>query len=219
MDYDNYVLHEANDLAWTNQKEKECARVYAFITGPCRSPLTLEEFKKIYYNEKEDKKGLRYIANMFMSIFNSRKATAGTGHEMAINRMHDDTGIVLLKRVWVDKDGNIHAKKPKRGHVHKVDGLIPTSTNRDNISDMYLISAKTNLRERWQQDTGLASKSKGLIMLTREILTDTMISNIACHNGISVYPNAPRTSNAWSYAKYLEQMKLAQKGLRDGAPQ
>ena len=217
MDYDHYVLHEANVLAWTNQKEKECARAYAFITGPCRSPLTFEEFKKVYYNEKEDKKGLRYIANMFMSIFQSRRAAAGTGHETAITRIHEDAGIVFLKQVWVDKDGNIHAKKPKKIHAHKVDGLVPTSSNRKNVSEMYLISKKTTLRERWQQD--LAIKSKGLILLTRETLTETTISNIACHNGIAVYPNAPITSKAWSYTKYLEQMKLAQKGLRDGAPQ
>lgn len=215
MNYDNYVLTEANVAAWTLQKEKECARAYAFISGPCRSPLSYEEFKQVYYNEKEDKKGLRYIANMFMSIFQSRKATAGTGHEMAINKMHDDTGLVVLKQVWVDKEGNIHEKKKKGVHTHKVDGLIPTSGNRQNVSDMYIISAKTNLRERWQQDTALASKCKGLIVLTRETLTDTTLDNIANHNGVAVYPNAPITSKAWSYAKYLEEMKLVQKGLGD----
>lgn len=216
MNYDNYVLTEANVTAWNLQKEKECARAYAFISGPCRSPLTYEDFKQVYYNEKEDKKGLRYIANMFMSIFNSRKATAGSGHEMAINRIHDDTGLVVLKQVWVDKDGVIHEKKPKGVHTHKVDGLIPTSANRQNVSDMYMISAKTKLRERWQQDTALASKCKGLIILTRETLNETTLDNIASHNGVAVYPNAPATSKAWSYSKYLNEMKLAQKSLRDG---
>jgi hypothetical protein len=48
---------------------------------------TIEDFKKVFYNSNEDKKGLIYICNMFMSLFQARKANAGNAFEKYIETL------------------------------------------------------------------------------------------------------------------------------------
>lgn len=205
---DAYIQIEAMRSAWEAQKEKECERAYQFCIKYLKTPLTKEAFREVWYSEdKVDKKGEKHLANMCMSIFQSRKSTAGSGFENAIYLKHKELGIEIIKQAWVDKDGNIYKKNPKIISVHKVDGLIPTSQNRKRVDDMYILSIKTTSRERYRQGIDLVGKCKGYLFLTRETPDKTKILNIVGYGITLVYPYATNTDNVWSYESYFQKMK------------
>lgn len=205
---DDYIKFEATHTAWETQKNREAERAYAFCKNILKSPLTFDEFRNVWYSEKKvDKTGKNHLANMCMSIFQSRKTTAGKGFEDAIYQKHKDFGIEIIRQAWVDKDGNIYNKNPKIISVHKVDGLIPTSANRMNTHDMYILSIKTTSRERYRQGIDLIPKCKGYIFLTRETPDKTKIQNIVGYGMILVYPHAITTDSIWSYESYFEHIK------------
>lgn len=205
---DSYIQTEAMRLNWEIQKEKECERAYQFCVEYLKSPLSKDEFSKVWYSEnKVDKTGKKHLANMCMSIFQSRKSTAGKGFEQAIYLKHKEVGIPIIEQAWVDKDGNIYSKNPNIISVHKVDGLIPTSENRKTVHDMYILSIKTTSRERYRQGLDLIPKCKGYIFLTREIPDKTKTKNIIGYGIILVYPFAITTDTVWSYESYFQKIK------------
>jgi hypothetical protein len=147
-----------------------------------------------------------------MSIFQSRKANAGNGLERTIEKIHTEKGIHALYQKWVDSDGNIYDKKPKKAGVHKMDALIPTNKEITNTSDMYVVSMKTTLRERFRQDLDGCPKCKKVIFLTRETLLRSQIDMISGYNCIVVYPFAENTEHTWSFDKYFSEIKSLQNG-------
>lgn len=205
---DEYIKTESTRTAWNAEKRKELERAYSFCKTILKTPLTLEEFSEVWYSEnKKDKKGKHHLANMCMSIFQSRKANAGKGFEDVIYNKHKELGIEIIDQAWVDKDGNIYKKNPKIISVHKVDGLIPTSSNRTTTHDMYILSIKTTSRERYRQGIDLINKCKGYIFLTRETPDKTKIQNIVGYGIILVYPHATTTESIWSYESYFQNIK------------
>jgi EcoRII C terminal len=204
---DDYILFGAGKQDWEIQKERECKRAYEFSVRMLKSPLTYEEFKSCWYSEHDDKKGVKHLANMCMSIFQSRKATAGASFESSIYSSHAKCKIEVIKQAYVDSEGNVYIKKPKRKDLHKVDALIPTTENRESLEDMYVLSMKTTSRERWRQDVDLVSKCKGVIFLTKEKPDKAKIESITGYGMKLVYPNADISEHVWSYQLYFEKIK------------
>lgn len=203
---DNYILSYSN---WEEQKKEELERAFTFSKDVLKSPLTKEEFSKVWYSEHDDKKGKHHLANMCMSIFQSRKSRAGNQLELAIKTKHDELGLKVYNQVWVDCDGNVTEKKPKKS-CHKIDTLIPANFTTMKLSDMILISKKTTLRERYRQDLDFVGKCKKVIFLTKEIPDKTKIDTIIGYGCIIVYPNAVDSENCWSYEKYFSEIKKFQ---------
>jgi hypothetical protein len=207
---DNYFKNDATKDAWDLHKQKECFRAYEFCKTRLKTPLSLDEFKEVWYSEHTDKKGINHLANMLMSIFQSRKAAAGKTFETAIYNKHNEHGITILNQKYVDKDGNIYNKKPTKISVHKVDGLIPIGGNSGSICDMFVITIKTTIRERVRQDNEHAKLCKRLILLTREMLTETQVANLIGYGYTCVFPFAENTEFTWSYDKYFSEIKRLQ---------
>jgi len=208
---DSIIIASMKD-EWTQQKKDECKRAYDTCVRLLKTPISYEEFRTVWYDESEDKKGVAHIANMCMSIFQSRKANAGNGLERTIEKIHTEKGIHALYQKWVDSDGNIYDKKPKKAGVHKMDALIPTNKEITNTSDMYVVSMKTTLRERFRQDLDGCPKCKKVIFLTRETLLRSQIDMISGYNCIVVYPFAENTEHTWSFDKYFSEIKSLQNG-------
>ena len=212
---DKYFKEDATKDAWEHQKVDELNRAYKFCKDRLNTPLTFEEFSKIWYSENTDKKGVHHLANMCMSIFQSRKARAGSTFENALKIQHTEHDIKVLYQVWVDDKGNIYLKKPKKISVHKVDGLIPLGLNQTNIKDMFVISNKTTIRERYRQDSPHLNDCKRVILFTREELSAIQVENLVGYGYTVVYPYAPDSENTWSYDKYFSEIKRLQNGVCD----
>ena len=190
---------------WEDLQEKEVMRVYQFTKDKLKMPLNLEEFREVWYSEKEDKKGVKFLYNMFMSISQARKSSAGRTFEKTIEKIHSDNGIITLNQKWVDSDGLIYDDKPKKS-VHKHDCLIPFG-NSNNICDMIVVSKKTSLRERFRQDLDSTTSCKKVIFITRETPSSGAIKSIIGYNCVLVYPHAPLTDSTWSCEEYILRMK------------
>ena len=202
---DNFIKNEATLICWKELQEKEVQRAYQTLIELLRTPLTIDEFRKVWYSENDDKKGIKHVANMCMSMFQARKSIAGNSFEKAIEKIHLENGIVVYNQSWVDDDGEIYKKKPSKS-VHKHDCLIPFGTS-NNIKDMIVISKKTTLRERFREDLDSNKKCKCVIFLTRETPSNGAVQTITGYNCILVYPNAELTEHTWSYDQYILRMK------------
>jgi hypothetical protein len=203
---DDYVLES---LQWDAYKKKECERAYNFCVQTLHITMTEDEFSSIWYSEDSDKSGKSHLANMCMSIFQSRKSVVGKHFEDLINLKHKELNILYYQQVWIDSDGTLCTKKPTKS-CHKIDCLIPPNSTTMTINDMYLISKKTTLRERYRQDLDFVGKCKGVIFLTKEIPDKTKIQTILGYGCIVVYPHAPDTEKVWSYEKYFSEIKKFQ---------
>lgn len=201
---DEYIKNATKE-AWEIQKKEEVERAYRLCVRKLKTPLTIEEFEEVWYSEHDDKHGSEHVANMCMSMFQSRKANAGSGFERSIYDCLGKLGIEVIPQALVDKDGNIYSKKPKSISVDKVDGLIPTSDNRKTIHDMYVLSMKTTSRERYTQGFHLISKCKGYVFLTRETPEASKIQTITGKGAILVYPDATTTETVWSYSSFFQK--------------
>jgi len=203
---DEYILSFSD---WESQKKEECARAYMFCKDILQSPLSEKEFERVWYSEHSDKQGKRHLANMCMSIFQSRKARAGQSFELAIAKQHADLGIHVYNQIYIDCDGNFTTKKPKTS-CHKIDTLVPPDLECQDMSQMYVLSKKTTLRERYRQDLDLVGKCKAVIFLTKEIPEQKKIDTIVGYRCILVYPNASDSEYVWSYEKYFSEIKKFQ---------
>jgi hypothetical protein len=195
-------------IVWEELKKKELMRAFEFCQTILKSPLTFEEFETVWYDEHNDKKGLKHLSNMCMSIFQARKASAGNSFEKYVELILTKANIHILKQTHVDDSGKIYRKKPTTSS-HKVDYIIQYVLS-DNISDSVIISAKKTFRERWRQDLCHIDKCKKLIYLTNETPNDTLIDSIVGYNTIIVFPEATLTSNIWTFDEFISRMKQFQ---------
>ena len=88
---------------WEELKKKELVRAFEFCQTILKSPLTLEEFETVWYDEHNDKKGLNHLSNMCMSIFQARKASAGNSFEKYVELILTKANIQILKltsNIW-----------------------------------------------------------------------------------------------------------------------
>jgi len=159
-------MDELSKLLWQEEKEAQQQRAYKFCVDYLKTPLTYEEFGSLWYHETEDKKGKTHLANMCMSIFQTRKVNAGNSFEHALERLFEKNGIQFLKQKYVDSEGKIYDKKPKQSN-HKLDYIIPHKDS-ENIESCIVLSAKKTLKERYRQDLDLTHKCKKLIYLTHD---------------------------------------------------
>lgn len=211
---DDFIKTKATEDLWKEFKLKELLRakkiIDKLITSYIEEGKTLEAFEKIWYSQTEDKKGENHIYNLAMSCSQSRKPFAGNSFEKSIKQLHLQNNIKTFDQIWVDKDGVVYDKKPKDKSVHKHDCLIPTTKDVKSISDMFVISKKTTLRERFRQDLDSVGKCKNVIFLTRETPTKSQIETICGYKCIIVYPYAENTEQTWSYEEYVSRMKKFQ---------
>jgi hypothetical protein len=206
---DKFIKEDATKLEWEELQEKQLLRAYEFCRTNLKSPLTLDEFRHVWYSQDTDKQGKQYLANMCMSIFQARKAFAGSSSEKAIEKLHANAGIEVKYQVWVDTSGVLYEKKPKNISVHKVDGII-CQKDVTNLNDCILLSMKTSLRERYRQDLDSVGKCKAVIYLTRSTPSFIEIQTIVGYGCILVYPNATNSDSTWSYDEYISRMKKFQ---------
>jgi|688.fasta_scaffold199621_2 hypothetical protein len=206
---DLFIKEIATKEAWEELQEKQLIRAYKFAVDILKTPLTREEFKNVWYSQTSDKKGEKFLANMCMSMFQSRKASAGNSSEKAIKKMHDNADINVKYQVYCDNTGLIYDKKPNKISVHKLDAIISQGDTL-NISKCIVLSMKTTLRERYRQDLDIVGKCKKLIFLTRETPEKTKIETISGYGCILVYPYSELTDTTWSYNEYILRMKLFQ---------
>lgn len=198
-----------SELLWKEKKQRDLVRAYKFSVEYLKTPLNLEEFERVWYSENDDKKGQKNLYNMCMSIFQSRKSTAGNSFEKYLERLFEQNNIKFLLQHHVDIEGNIFKSKPKKS-VHKLDFII-TYENSKNIRDCIIVSVKTKLRERWRQDLDQKDKCIKLIYVTKEIPSSILTEQIVGYNTTLVYPNAKITENIWPIEYFISRLQHFQK--------
>jgi len=209
---DTFIEH-ATEKAWEDKKIKDAIRAKDFELKHWMSyeeieALSPEEYLRNRWYDENDKKGIHHWRNMVASAMQSAKSLTGSSFENSIMDLLEKNGIDAVGQVNIDEDGGIHTRKS----VHRIDGYISATDCPTNIKECYVLSKKTTLRERWNQDIWCVPICKGLIFLTRETPNQSTISSIKDHKSVVVYPNAPITENTWSYTEFLRRMKLFQQG-------
>ena len=207
---DTYIEHATED-AWYSKQLMDAKRAQQFELdhwAPYEeiAELSPEDYLKDRWYDEKDKKGVHHWRNMVASAMQSAKSLAGSSFENAVMSLMDENDVSAVGQVHIDERGDIHAKKSR----HRLDGYISATDRPSNLKDCYVLSKKTTLRERWNQDIWCAALCKGLIFLTRETPNASTIESIKNHNSIVVFPHAPITEHTWSYAEFLRRMKLFQ---------
>lgn len=213
---DTYIEH-ATEQAWHDKKIKDAIRAQNFELEHWApydeiAELTPEDYLRDRWYSEDDKKGLHHWRNMVASAMQSAKSLAGSSFEKSIMSLLEDNDIDVVGQVNIDENGNIHSRKSR----HRIDAYISAADHPTNVNDCYVLSKKTTLRERWNQDIWCAPLCKKLIILTRETPNDSTIESINFHNAVVVFPHAPITEHTWSYTEFLRRMKLFQQGSTDG---
>lgn len=207
---DTFIEH-ATEQAWYDKQIQDAKRAQKYELEHWASyddiaKLTPEEYLKTRWYDENDKKGLHHMRNMVASAMQSAKSKAGSSFENSVMTLLEENGIDAVGQVHIDEKGDIHTRKSR----HRIDGYISTTDRPSNLRDCYVLSKKTTLRERWNQDIWCAPLCKGLIFLTREIPNNSTIESIKQHKAIVVFPNALITEYSWSYTEFLRRMKLFQ---------
>ena len=213
---DHFMMEESETL-WKEFQEKELQRAKKvfdkILSEYIEKNQTIEAFKKIWYSQLTDKKGESHLYNLVMSCSQTRKQYTGKTFENTIYQLHKINQIKTLNQTYVDNIGEIYKKKPKNKSVHKHDCLISNNKDITNISECYVISIKTTLRERFRQDLDSVDRCKKVIFITRDAPTKGQIDSVSGYNCILVYPKANLTENTWSYEEYVSRMKAFQQSL------
>ena len=208
---DEFILH-ATEEAWFEKQLKDAHRAKQWELDHHKTYEELaamndEEYLASRWYDLDDKKGVHHLRNMVASAMQSAKSLSGTSFEQAIMNLAEDHDVGIVGQVHINENGDIKTKKSR----HRIDGYVSATENPTNLKDCYVLSKKTTLRERWNQDIWCAPLCKGLVFLTRETPNSSTIGSIKEHKAIVVYPNAPVTANTWSYAEFLRAMKDFQK--------
>lgn len=208
--YDDRILHATKDQ-WVNHLRSAAGRAKQheldhWQTREYIASLTDEQYLHERYFDSNDKKGLHHWRNLVASEMNSSKSKAGSSFEAAIMDFADDAGVGIVGQVNIDETGAIRAKKSQ----HRIDGYISAQDTPTTIENCYVLSKKTTLRERWNQDVWCVPLCKKLIILTREIPNHGTLQSIHNHGIIVVYPSAPITDWSWSYDEFFRRMKAFQ---------
>ena len=207
---DTYIEH-ATEQAWYDKQIQDAKRAKKFELDHWApydeiAELSPEDYLKDRWYDENDKKGIHHWRNMVASAMQSAKSLAGSSFENSIMALLEQNDIDVVRQVNIDESGGIHTRKSR----HRIDGYISTTDCPSTLKDCYVLSKKTTLRERWNQDIWCVPLCKGLIILTRETPNDSTIMSIKEHKSIVVFPNAPITEHTWSYAEFLRRMKLFQ---------
>jgi hypothetical protein len=211
MENPDVYIRESREAGWKRKQVKNAERAKKWelehwLSYDKIASMTSEEYLEQRWYSESDKQGKRYLRNMVASIMQSDKTTAGKSFETAAMELIEYNNIAVVGQVHIDDQGDIHAKKS----CHRIDGYISSTDRPTNIKDCYVLSKKTTLRERWNQDIWCVPLCKGLVILTLETPTDSTIESIKKHNAIVVFPNAEITETTWSYKEFLTRMKLFQ---------
>jgi hypothetical protein len=211
------------ETAWKQGLLKEAARarVWQIENHKTKSELeamTDEEYMHYYY-DPEDKQGKHHLRNMVASGMQSAKCNSGKWFMDACNKVMRDEGVLLVTEIPVDKKGKIlsHDLQRVKGAAHALDGYVSHTVRPDTVKECLVTSAKTTLKERWNQDVWMIPHCTKLVYLTRDVPDATTVESIGRHGGVVVYPHAPITEYTWSFAEAIRRMKDFQQGAADGS--
>jgi hypothetical protein len=213
----------SNETAWKQHQLAAARRAREFEikhhkTKAELEAMTDEEYLHSRYYDPDDKKGENHLRNMVASEMQSAKSCSGKWFMDACNKEMRDESIRLVTEVPVDKTGKIlsHVLQRVKGAAHALDAYVSPSVKPDSIKDSWVTSAKTTLKERWNQDIWVIPHCKKLVFLTRDVPDSTTVDSIGRHGGIVVYPNAPITPNTLSFTEVIRRMKMFQEGSTNG---
>jgi hypothetical protein len=212
---DEHILH-ATEEEWACHQRKAAERCKAFelahwIPREKLEAMSIEEYLVTRYYDVADKKGLHHIRNLVASEMNSAKSKAGSSFENVLMRIAHGAGVRIVGQVHIDENGNVCPRKSR----HRIDGYISQEATAPSVRNCIVLSNKTTLRERWNQDVWCIPLCKKLIILTRETPNSSTLESIRHHGAIVVYPQAPTTEASWSYGEFFRRMKLFQEGVAD----
>lgn len=208
--YDDRILY-ATEHKWREHLLGAAVRAQQFELQHWMSreeiqAMSPEQYLQERYFDPTDKKGLHHWRNLVASEMNSSKSKAGSSFEEAIMDLAEESGVCITGQVHIDESGRICNKKSR----HRIDGYVANQDRPENVMDCYVLSKKTTLRERWNQDVWCAKLCKRLIIITRETPNDSTIDSIRLHGATVVYPHAPVTEWTWSYDEFFARMKVFQ---------
>jgi len=217
MSVDDELLHATEDF-WRQKQLEGAARCKKFeldhyMSREALEAMPLETYLTSRFYEAEDKKGKDHFRNMIASIMQSDKSTAGSSFEEAIMQVAERHGVDITGQVYINAEGVPCLRKD--GGVHKIDGYVANEARPASMRTCYIISKKTTLRERWNQDVWCVPLCMKLIIITRETPNPSTLASIQHHGAIVVYPHAPITDHTWSFAEFLRRMKAFQEGAAD----
>jgi predicted transposase YbfD/YdcC len=218
MSVEDEILHATEEM-WQRKQLDGAARCKKFELDHWRTreeiaAMSDADYLKERFYDPEDKKGRSHWRNMIASIMQSDKSTAGKSFEDATISIAERHGVDIAGQVWIDSEGMLCARRGRDG-VHKIDGYISKDDRPSNMRECYIISQKTTLRERWNQDVWCTPLCIKLVILTREEPNAGTLSSIRNHGAVVVYPNAPITEYSWPFAEFLRRMKAFQDSGRD----
>jgi hypothetical protein len=214
----------ANETAWGAHQLAAARRARAFEIEHYKSKaeleaMTDEEYLHSRYYAPEDKQGKHHLRNMVASEMQSAKCSSGNWFMDACNKEMRAAGVLLVTEIPVDKKGKIlsHDLQRVKGAAHALDGYVSRTARPDTVKECWVTSAKTTLKERWNQDVWMIPHCTKLVYLTREVPDPTTVESIGRHGGVVVYPHAPITEYTWSFAEAIRRMKDFQQGATDGS--
>jgi hypothetical protein len=210
LSFDERILHATEDK-WKDHLLSAAARAKQFELDHWKpreeiEAMSPEEYLRERYFAPEDKQGLHHWRNRVASEMNSSKSKAGSSFEEAVMDLAEESGVCITGQVHINETGQICSKKSR----HRIDGYISAEDRPETVKNCYIISKKTTLRERWNQDVWCVPLCKKLIIITRETPNASTIESIHQHGAVVVYPNAPVTEWTWSYDEFFCRMKAFQ---------
>ena len=204
----------ANETAWENHQLAEARRARAFEiehhkTKAELEAMTDEEYLHSRYYDANDKQGKHHLRNMIASGMQSAKCNSGNWFMDACNKEMLGAGVRLVMEIPVDKTGKIlsHDLQRVKGAAHALDGYVSKTPRPDTVKECWVTSAKTTLKERWNQDVWMIPHCAKLVYLTRDVPDPTTVESIGRHGGVVVYPHAPVGVYTWSFAEVIRRMK------------
>ena len=142
----------------------------------CIGTIDLERLgNETYISELYDQGILDTMYNIIQSITQTCKNGAGKQFETCIEQVFQTTETSYDKQVFISDERVIYARRTSPTQVgHIVDFILPKPMSYpihlDTYSKVYngcVVSAKTNLRERWRQDQYLADSNLVYITLDK----------------------------------------------------
>jgi len=214
MSADEAVLHATEDL-WREKQLKNAARAKAWeeanwMSREALQAMSVEEYAERRFYNPEDKKGRTHLRNMVASTMQSDKSTAGKTFEDALLAQAAELGLNMKGQTHVNAETK--PVKKRKDAVHTIDGYIAAEPQPNTMKDCYVISKKTTLRERWNQDVWCVPYCKKVLILTRETPNQSTLASMQRHGVVCIYPNAAVTDSTWSYDEFFARMKRFQEG-------
>lgn len=216
MSADDEVLHATDDL-WAKKQLATAKRAKEFelahwMPRETLAAMSVEEYAATRFYDPTDKKGRTHLRNMVASTMQSDKSTAGSTFEAALMEKAEARGVEIHPQIWVNSEAKPCLRKDS---VHKIDGYIAREAAPQTMETCYVISKKTTLKERWNQDVWCVPHCRKVLILTRETPNASTLASMERHGVVCVYPHAPLTAATWSYDEFFRRMKAFQEGPAD----